>query len=280
MVYLCFLKKGIVISMNTNILDVVIADPAGNITAFVLNEDVKREDYIEISNKIMAIEKYKVEQVGFIHTSEKTGEERMDMMGGEFCGNASRSFGLYLAKKRGLHGKNTVSVDVSGTKDPLSVEVDTDIMHAKTTMPLPQRIDYIEFEGKSIPAVVFEGIVHLITMDIEINEAVFERIKAVVTEKYAPEAFGVMILKKAEEYITPIVYVKETNSTIYESSCGSGSIATAIYLSHKNTDGDYTHKISQPGGTIEVTVQISGGKFTRTTIGGAVSIDEAVQIEV
>ena len=77
-------------------LDYLRADPAGNITAFVIG-DVDPAHRAKIANKIIDDYDPSVEQVGFI-SKKADGSYRMDMMGGEFCANASRSFGLYLAK--------------------------------------------------------------------------------------------------------------------------------------------------------------------------------------
>ena len=71
-------------------IKVRVADPAGNITIFVTTP-VAREKYPSISRQILARKELKGEQVGFIERKDQGGF-RMEMMGGEFCGNASRSF--------------------------------------------------------------------------------------------------------------------------------------------------------------------------------------------
>ena len=69
----------------------VIADPAGNITAIV-KDGVADDDYRSVAAAIMQDPQWKVEQVGFITEPKVGGEARLQMMGGEFCGNAARSF--------------------------------------------------------------------------------------------------------------------------------------------------------------------------------------------
>ena len=73
-------------------IKVRVADPAGNITIFVTTP-VEREKYPFIARQLLAREDLKGEQVGFIERKARGGF-RMEMMGGEFCGNASRSFGV------------------------------------------------------------------------------------------------------------------------------------------------------------------------------------------
>ena len=81
-------------------LNVLRADPAGNITLFVL-DPVEKSRRAEIAAQLMAVPEYQAEQVGFVCTPQEGGDGRMEMMGGEFCGNATRAFGLLTAKKTG-----------------------------------------------------------------------------------------------------------------------------------------------------------------------------------
>ena len=72
------------------------------------------------------------------------------MMGGEFCGNASRSYALWLAlhepgglSLRHFYGTREQTVTVSGAPHPLTVTLrcdGTDRYYASITMPLPQRV--------------------------------------------------------------------------------------------------------------------------------------------
>ena len=102
-------------------LRIRVADPAGNITIFVLDR-VQRKDYAEISAQLLKKEEFHAEQVGFIEEKED-GTWRMQMMGGEFCGNASRSFG-YLKSMMEEDHPEQVSVEVSGSDRILTAEVD------------------------------------------------------------------------------------------------------------------------------------------------------------
>ena len=70
-------------------LNILRADPAGNITVFVL-DPVEKAQRAAIAEKIMAIPALKAEQVGYACTAEDDVDGHMEMMGGEFCGNALR----------------------------------------------------------------------------------------------------------------------------------------------------------------------------------------------
>ena len=72
------------------------ANPCGNITGFVVAPVYPgyRKAYTDCI--IDQIDK-DVEQVGFISPAYEGAPLRMDMMGGEFCANATRAYGLYSA---------------------------------------------------------------------------------------------------------------------------------------------------------------------------------------
>ena len=66
-------------------LNILRADPAGNITVFVL-DPVEKTQRAAIAEKIMAIPALKAEQVGYACVAEDDVDGHMEMMGGEFCG--------------------------------------------------------------------------------------------------------------------------------------------------------------------------------------------------
>ena len=141
-------------------LNILRADPAGNITIFVL-DPVAKEQRAEIANKLMAIKEFEAEQVGFL--TEPVNPEcscRLEMMGGEFCGNASRALGLYLAQKSGKSGK--MLIEVSGSENAIEVTADIEKGEATAQMPLPKKIEPFIFSGIECTRVDLEGISHLI----------------------------------------------------------------------------------------------------------------------
>src|SRR6185369_17666614 len=88
-------------------IKVTILKPAGNDTALVEGIPA-RKDRKKINDKIMQLFP-KVEQVGFYKT---TRTPRMEMAGGEFCGNATRSFAYLFfkgKKNKGLFKASGVS---------------------------------------------------------------------------------------------------------------------------------------------------------------------------
>lgn len=94
--------------MKFNNLDLYILNPGGNITALVEWIPINRSARKTINDKIMKVFP-KVEQVGFLDRSIP----RLEMAGGEFCGNATRCAAYLL-----LGGKlGKISLNVSGGGD-------------------------------------------------------------------------------------------------------------------------------------------------------------------
>ena len=72
--------------------------------------------------------------------------------------------------------------------------------------------------------------------------------------------------------MTPVVTVRSTGTTVFEGSCGSGSVAAACALSLGGAGGWHRFTLRQPRGTIEAAVRLEGGRAAEGSIGGAVSV--------
>jgi diaminopimelate epimerase len=262
--------------------ELVIADPAGNITALVSG---RVEDRAALAHRIMADKALKAEQVGFV--TEPDGEARklwrLEMSGGEFCGNAARSFGLYAAGLSGLSGKHTVSVEISGMKGSIPVRVDTETGAAEVEIPGPVAENVIEYEGRSLPVIVFDGITHVIAPGFKSDEKMFYRVKEIIeAEGEAPEALGLLFWDEERLQMIPLVYVYAAGTLVFESSCGSGSAALGVWLSRNAADSgrgqaEHCFSLRQPGGTIETRVSMEHGRVRSVSIGGKVTLSRAVR---
>jgi diaminopimelate epimerase len=279
--------------------EIVTADPAKNITVFVLNQINDREERAALSKALLRDRRFKAEQVGFISPpsiDEKQGLWRLEMMGEEFCGNAARSFGLFAARRQGLQGKQEFAVSVSGANGPVAVKVALDAGEsgsgwAAVEMPLPRSCVFLDYKGKSLPALVFDGITHVIARGIKGDEKKFYVIKDLIERKLDPSkdraslaAIGVMFYDEALAFMTPAVYVRETDSLVFESSCGSGTAAFAAWKSLqalKDTqNGESIISVKQPGGVIEAVVKKAQGKTIAIFIGGPVFLSEIMSFSL
>ena len=97
-----------------------MADPSGNKTILVLTP-VPKEQHSTLAAQLLARSDIDAEQVGYV-TCVEGKTLRVDMMGGEFCGNASRAAAAYAlscdGKEQGVYG-----VSCSGCDEILPVKV-------------------------------------------------------------------------------------------------------------------------------------------------------------
>lgn len=260
-------------------LRIFIADPAGNRTIFVLSP-VERSRYGSLSETLLSLEKLEGEQVAFVLPEIAGTLRAMEMGGMEFCGNASRSFGLYLAKLQGNSGVSQVPIQVSGISHPLCIVANTDQDTASVEMPLPIGQDLLDFKGYRLPLVVFEGILHVIAVGMPATEKSFTAIKEEVLKKYDPPALGVMFFQEEKQFMTPVVWVKDINSTFFEGSCGSGSVALACALTDTIESGQHRFTFHQPKGDLMVGIHKDQGRITRLLLDGKVELSEPMEIEL
>lgn len=255
-------------------------------TIFVV-DPIAKKNYEKISKKLMEYGNLYGEQVGFITSSSKDSEVvRLEMMGGEFCGNATRSLGAFLVynghpsvKKN--EDKYIVNVECSGAEKTLECEVikteSESIFYSKVDMPIPTKIHQITIEkGEKyqLQAVHFHGILHFVVDSKKIKEKdeFFKIIKEEVDLNYKEyDAFGIMFYNEEDNYLEPLVYVKNIDSLFWEKSCGSGSCAVAAVLTDKEKK-DINIDLSQPGGKIHVSTEYLNGVINNITINGTVEI--------
>ena len=257
-------------------IDIKIANPSGNITIFV-KTPVPRSEYQTVASQLL--ETYTdAEQVAFILQNPQIPgiDGEMEMCGLEFCGNASRSFALLMAQEAGETGFVKKTVLVSGCEQALTVDVNMDQHRAKVRMPNP-----ISCEKKQECTIVdFGGILHIIVEDLPASKEVFELLKDRVYEQLNPPAMGVMFWDTAEKKLTPVVYVKDVDSTYFEGSCGSGTTAMAAAFSMGREDGTYSWSIPQPAGTIDATAVVKDGRAVEIYIDSPVDVKPMQTVEV
>ena len=257
-------------------LSFVKTSPAENITILV-DTPVPREKQPAVAGKLLRL--LGGEQVGFIEPpSVWDARARLQMMGGEFCGNATMSAGVYLAMKAALaeDEKKSYVLEVSGSDAPVpcSVKKQGGRWLGTVQMPLPISIgEYRLPTGKSVPRVDFPGITHLI---VPADAARFPRseaerdIRALCRELGAP-ALGIIRCEEEKRFIEPLVYVAATDTAIWERGCGSGTAAVGCWKAAER-NSEYRLSLSQPGGVIEVCAEAQNGCVTRLTVSTEITV--------
>lgn len=256
-----------------------VADPAGN-TTILVKTPVPREEHQSVAAKLLSISELHAEQVGFVAPPEYDGVIRLNMMGGEFCGNAMRSVGLFYASAQGFRRARKFPVEISGYDKSLTVQVNPLTHQVTAEMPLPEQIVKHDLFREPARVVVLPGIVHGITQtQQEISqEQVKGTLRALAEEFHVPAA-GVMFWQFREKSMRPAVYVRDTDSLYFENSCASGSTAVAAWNAiGAGKDGSFSLDIKQPGGVISTTAAVRGGKIQSITIGGNVTLGPVYEV--
>ncbi len=249
-----------------------IIKPGGNDTCIItsaVNDQVERKRL----NDLIMSNYSNVEQVGFL------SDDQLNMAGGEFCGNATRSSAFLI-----LNGKpGEIKLNVSGVKDALVCGVNQNL-EAYAQMPIysdPEKITPIR-QPNGLPdyLVEIEGISHLITFNTEsIDGLSEEKIKQLAKNRIDElsldklPAAGVIFTQKQESsyQITPVVYVRDIDTLFYETACGSGTTALGLVLSKINNQSIDDIPVIQPSGMdIKVSVDFDGQKFRTAFIKGKI----------
>ena len=253
------------------------ADPAGNITLFVL-DPVPLEERTEIAGRLMDLPELKAEQVGFVCPPRQGCAGRMEMAGGEFCGNATRAFGMFTAREQG--GLSQVRVEVSGCDHPVTVDVDLAAGTARSEMPLPLWVKEVEAGGAAGRLVHLGGIAHLVVENVAPSREFFDRAEPLFQDIPGLDAYGVIFLEPETGKMTPLVKVPAANTLVWEGSCGSGSLACAVAQSQGLARGEFARDYIQPAGVVRATAVREDGAVTAAYIGGPVTLDPPVEVDV
>jgi diaminopimelate epimerase len=206
-----------------------VYDPSGNITVLAEGDGLSESGRLICARRLMD-EAPEAEQVGFIMPAESRGARgRLQMAGGEFCGNAAMSLGVHLAREDAVEAGGAfvatsdmsagapcrsceMVLDVSGAEGAVCVGVTFDGEGGVTgnvAMPLPDSVGEAEFHlpGASgapltavrLPVVRLPGITHIIVPDAGavfagLADEDIERMFTDWTQGLNSLAFGLLVL--------------------------------------------------------------------------------------
>lgn len=265
----------------------VKADPSGNTTILVLDA-VPPEKHAALAGQLLRPDCVGAEQVGYLSWPGNGVDVRLDMMGGEFCGNASRSAAAYLLSRTDDdQGEYTVSCSGSNTLLHASVQrVKGNVFDAFIDVPSPKKMDIVLLETDESDyrfyRVVLPGIVHFVHFAPSIKnidkDVLWQAVYNFATALHYG-AFGMDLVDRKTLTMIPAVYVSQTDTLYWERSCGSGSAATAASLA-KLCGHDIACEIRQPGGSITIEAAYADQAVRHIRIGGNVQIAREACISV
>lgn len=252
-------------------------DPSGNTTILVFSP-VSRSKQPGVASRLMGTACLCAEQVGFVEDARLPGARtRLQMMGSEFCGNASMSLAALLARRDGLPVNSSAryALEVSGAKSLVHCQVtreDEFTFLGTASMPLPEDIGKaVLSNGFSAPLVRFPGIAHLLVPEDVLTSEAAEGTISSLCEALDADALGILLLSADGSTMRPLVYVRSTGSAVWERGCGSGTAAVAAYRVAQ-TGEDVFLALNQPGGTIRVRATCVDNRLASIEIMGRVRL--------
>lgn len=249
-------------------LEFVKISPTQNMTILVTDTHPRKE-YQQIAERLLDYGHLFAEQVGFIEEPEnRQAVARLQMMGGEFCGNATMSLAAYLVWKKQLPmgSVEEILLEVSGAEELLNcrVEVREEGLVGKVKMPSATHIEeqVLSLNGKEITAyqVILPGIIHYIVPKEQVDltdEQALQVLLRSLGEGEETDALGLIFWERKDNSIVPLVYVIPTDTMIWERGCGSGSAAVGAFLAQGILE-ETSYTVPQPGGEIVVTASPEG----------------------
>ena len=247
----------------------------GNTTVFLSVTGLGGSEQARLARQVLAPDMLGGEQAGFIDM----GEQRLHMAGGNFSCNACRSFGALLAHE-GVVQAGALPVQCSGWPSP----VELDVMGASpsytvaATLELPKSVA-VQDLGDTV-LVFLPGIVHVLldvahhrpptTADAADAIRTIERLSEKLGLEGAPCVEAIWWRWKGEQVdMTPLVHVRALNTTMFESSCGTGALALGLWLARSGR-GNSNFCMGQPSGDPLYVDILQWG--TRARISGPVNL--------
>lgn len=250
-------------------------DPSGN-TTLIVDSFVERGEQWHVAAQLMALDT-SADQVGFMERAEDPCcAARLQMMGGEFCGNASLSAAAFLLRRAQIPANTQcrLPLEVSGAPEAVKISGQFDengVFSGSVSMPLPESLSEIVFldgfDCYTLPLVRFPGICHAIVESGAVSRATAEKCIAAWCRTLGTDALGLMFLDADTGALEPLVYVASTDTAVWEGSCASGTCAAAAYLAERSGDVAYV-TLKQPRGTLSASARFCGGQIISLVLNG------------
>lgn len=245
--------------------------PTENITALVTTHAPEYQRP-QISAAIMHADP-EVERVGFI-TPAKWPEStvRVDMAGGEFCAAGVICAAAYAGSRWMNPGTSTLfPVEAADVADFMPCMLHMESGHCDITveMPMPVHVEtaLLSYAGKSyqMPVVRYAGVTYAILPADGMDHSAAEDAVREWCRIEKAEAMGLVFYNAVTSYIEPLVYVPASNTLCWERGSADGSAALGAFLTSL-AKATLLSDVRQPGGTVKVRGDWSGGKLSRVAV--------------
>lgn len=252
-----------------------IAYPSGNTTAIVFDQ-LLYADRKALNESVMNAWKSQnpnqpeIEQCCFVTLPrDPVAVARVEMFGGEFCGNAARSVAWVVAKGQDYAGL----IEVSGVERPLEFKVSDG--EVKVEMPLPKDKTLVQRVAEGA-LVQLDGISQLVVTRRQDEQTPRELLADLLkSNKYdlsSQPAVGVSYYSQDSGKAEFCVWVKDVDTIFDETACGSGTSAIGVALAAE-AGKSVSMDVTQPSGeTIRTEASYAKGGIDKSFIAGEVTV--------
>jgi len=204
-----------------------LVDTAGEISAIVTSP-IGQKSLVKAAVTIMKVNN-RIEQVGFLDPYDaKTDCARFRMMGEELSVNGLvAGAGLLMKRQK----QTSIMLRSSIMNNLITATLNNDFVN----LQFPRSIVRSEINN----TITFKGLTFLLLPSLPSTSIVSLTQKQLLRKLAADNPASGLIYYQGSR-IAPLLYVRATNSYVWEQSCGSGSIAYALYSGRK--------RIKQPSG--------------------------------
>ena len=206
-------------------MDYKLIDTAGQITA-VITSKIEIGDLPQIANSLM-VNNPIIEQVGYLEGTS------FRMMGGELSINGTLAAAYLLGKSGQING-----YDFKLTKNGISLSLPKSII-----LKVDKNTVYLE------------GITYQVIIGFSKKKILTSRMRDSLFRLASPSPASGLIFYENNQ-IMPLIYVKPTDSYVWENACGSGSLSAALLTNQSD--------IIQPSGQI-ISFQFKSQNIVVTT---------------
>jgi len=204
-----------------------LVDTAGQITA-VITTPIQPGQLPKLANAIMR-KNPRVEQVGYLQG------DTFQMMGNELSINGLISGAFLLSRAGQINGLDFV------------------VTPSTITLSFPNSL--VKYVDSVNQIVELQGIAYQVISGFPKRKTISSKTK-ILLQKLATSSPASGIIYYQDGRIRPLVFVKATNSYVWENACGSGSLATALITKQPN--------IIQPSGQ-QICFQFTSKNIVVTT---------------
>lgn len=254
---------------------IAVAYPSGNTTAVVFDQLLDSDRKL-LNNRIMATwkdqrpDQSEVEQCCFVTLPRNPRAlVRVEMFGGEFCGNATRSVVWLLTKGQNYSGL----IEVSGVDRPLAFGVQDG--EVTVEMPLPESGKFTQTveEGSLVQ---LDGIAQLVVTEPSGSQTPRQLLTELLrTNKYGvadQPAVGVSYYDELSGKAEFCVWVRDVDTVFDETACGSGTCAIGVATAERMKQSVRLNVVQPSGESISSEATYENDKVSKSTIAGTAAV--------